>query len=315
MNDQTIEKYLRELDTALDGISQDVRRTIVDDLRAHAADALEEGRDPAAVVAALGTPAEVARETREALGIADTGPALDTASRAGRMLHWCALTLAVVTAVFASFLLPLYETAETVNDGDSLEQTIYTSATLFEQMGIGVGLLPLIPAALTLLPLLLPVRWRGIAGWAVAGLTVVFAFATGFSIGAFYAPLALLLGAAMLVPLWIRRGRRPVSGRVWRVVGALFLAFPATVALGGLVTGSVQDAAPPLWIAFIAVLLIAVLFALRLPYLDALVALLGVALMLLGIFDGGMLLIAVWWAGGLWLGIGLSGIAARGGLR
>ena len=314
MTTSATDRYLRELEAALTGVADAAQQSILDDVRAHLADAEAEGRDIDATLAALGTPEEVARDAREQLGVAAPPP--EPAHRAGRMLHGAALALAVVTAVFVTFLLPLYTAStETAGPGAGMEETIHRTATLFEEMGIGIGLLPLLPAALVLLPLLLPARARAAAGWTVAALITAFAVIAGFTIGGFYLPLALLLWGAMLVPGWIRRGRNRITGRIWRVAGALGMALPAAFAFSGLATGTFQDASTPFWYTAFVVLLLSVLFALRLPFVDLVVAVLGVALMLLGVFDGGMLLMALWWAGGLWLVAGLCGAAARGGIR
>ncbi len=314
MNDALTDTYLRELDAALAGVPDAARQSILDDVRAHVADAAAEGRDVPATLAALGAPEEVARDAREQLGV-PAASAPDPAERAGRLLHWAALALAVVTAVFVTFVMPMYTTGVEVAGTEGTEEAIYRTATLFEEMGIGIGLLPLLPASLVLLPLVLPARLRGIAGWTVAALVTAASIVAGFTIGGFYVPLALLLGGAMLVPVWIRRGRRRVSGWIWRIVGALALALPAVFTFSGLFTGTLQDASTPLWITLFVVILVAVLFALGLPFIDLIVAVVGVALMLLGVFDAGMLLMAFWWAGGLWLAAGLCGLAARGRIR
>ncbi|MFT4220187.1 MAG: hypothetical protein QM611_06685 [Microbacterium sp.] len=311
MSNPDVDKYVRELDASLTGIPDAARQTILDDVRAHAADAIEAGRDPESVLAALGAPEAVARTAREELGLPPAAPAepADPATRAGRILHGAALALAVVTAVFVTFLLPLYTTAQSVQSSNGFEQEVYATSTLFEQMGIGVGLLPLLPAALVLLPLVLPSRARAVAGWAVAGLVTAASLLAGFTIGGFYVPLALLLWAAMLVPIWMR------GGRVWRIVGAVALLLPAMLAFGGLLTGTLQDASVPMWVTFFVVVLLAVLFAARVPLIDAVVGVLGVGVMLLGVFDSGMLLLALWWSGGLWLVVGLCGLVARGSIR
>lgn len=315
MSNSAIDRYLRDLNTALAGVPDTAKRTILDDVRAHAEDALDAGRDPETVIAALGAPDAVARNARDELGVPAVTVGVDPAERAGHVLHWAALALGVVTAMFVTFLLPLYSTAQTSSRPGGTEETIYSTATLFEEMGIGIGLLPLAPAALVLLPLVLPAELRRITGWAVAALVTAASVIAGFTIGGFYFPLALLLWGAMLVPAWIRGGRRPIPGRIGRGLGALGLALPAFIALGGLFTGTLQDPSAPLWVTLFVVILLAVLFAVRSPYIDAIVAVLGTGLMLLGIFDGGMLLLAIWWAGGLWFVTGLCGTAARGGVR
>lgn len=311
MSTSAIDKYLQDLDAALAGIPASAKQSILDDVRAHAEDALETGREPDDVVAALGSPTAVADSAREELGVQGIANTTDDGTRAERILHWAALALAVVTAVLITFLLPLYTTSENPGVGEGVEESVYATSTLFEALGIGIGLLPLIPASVTLLPLVLPAGMRSIAGWAAAVIVTIGAVVTGLTLGGFFIPIALLLWSAMLVPIWIRRGRHTVSGRVWRTVAAIVLFLPALVAFSGLITGSLQDPSPSIWIAAIIVTALTVLFACRVRFIDLAIAGLGAALMLLGIFDGGMLILALWWAGGLWLVIGFSAAVAK----
>lgn len=305
----TAERYLRRLGAALHGVPVAARTTILDDIRAHLSDAAADGRDIDDTLAALGSSADLARDAREQWGAAASDTSVDV--RAGRALHWSALALGVVTAVFMTFLIPTGVEETVTSDGTVTSST----TTLFGQMGLGIGLLPLLPAALVLLPLLLPERARATAGWTVAGVVTVAMIPASASIGAFYLPLALLLWGAMLVPGWIRRGRNPVTGRIWRVVGALVLVSPAAFTIGGILSGSIGYDGTPFWITIAVVAIMAGLFAFRVPLIDPIVAVFGAGLMLLSMVTGGILTLAVWWAGGLWLVIGLCGFVARGGSR
>lgn len=307
-------RYLDALEAALAGVPLAARTAILDDVEAHLSDAAADGRDVDATLAALGTPAEVARDAREQLGV---DAASDPAERSARFLHWSAVVLALITAAFIIFILPTYVTATEAasTGGASGELVELTTETLFGEHGIGIALLPLIPAALALLPLVLNRPLRKPAGWVVAGAVTVLCVVAGLTIGGFYVPLALVLWAAMLVPLWIKRGRRAVSGRIWRVTGAVIMIVPAAFAFGGLVTGSMADPTPAFWISAIAFLAAGVLFAFRVPFVDAIVTAVGAGLMLLAVFDAGILVLAFWWAGGIWLTAGLSALAARGVVR
>ncbi|GHD45150.1 DUF1700 domain-containing protein [Mycetocola manganoxydans] len=306
-----IQRYLRALNSELQRVPNASRETIIDDVRAHVADAVDAGREPDEVLAALGSPKDVARDAREQFGIsADPSRQDNPADRASRMLHRAAVILAVVTAVFVAFILPSYATEEGGVSSDSTGSTLQTATGLFEQYGLGVALLPLVPALLALLPLLsgslrLPVSWLG------AVLVTGFSIVAGLSIGGFFVPLALLMWTAVLVPLWIRRGASPVVGRSWRIVGALLMVAPALLGIGGALTGTFLDPGAPFWIVTILAIGVSVLFALRVRFIDVTVGVLGVAIMGLAVFDAGLLVLAVWWGGGLWLVIGLSAVAAR----
>ncbi|QTV79009.1 hypothetical protein [Microbacterium sp. NIBRBAC000506063] len=88
----------------------------------------------------------------------------------------------------------------------------------------------------------------------------------------------------------------------------MILSAPVIFTFGGLATGSLQDATLPFWLVSIGFLVLGVLFALRLPHVDTIVAVIGAGLMLLGAIDAGLLVLAFWMAGGLWL---VTGSAAQ----
>ncbi|SNU00562.1 hypothetical protein SAMN06298212_10294 [Ruaniaceae bacterium KH17] len=309
-----VDRYLQALDAALAKVPLHSRQAIADDVRAHIADALEEGREPGSVLAALGAPEEVARAAREELGEAPGEEPIvraDPATKAQRLLLWAALAIGVVTAVLITFLMPMYEGISTETTVDGVEITTTATATLFEEMGIAVGLIPLLPAALVLLPLLLPERLQRPFGWGVAAAVTVFSVIAGFTIGAFYLPMAFVLWAAMLVPVWIRCGRHPRSGLAWRVAGALAIALPVVLVLVAALGRTVELVAVPFGLTAAVVLVVAVLFGMRRPYADVVAAVLGAGMMLAAVLPGDLLMMAFWWTGGLWLTIGLSAIAAR----
>lgn len=311
----TEQQYLADLERALRGLPKQTQQAILDDVRAHFADAAEQGRSVEATIAALGSPEQVAAAAREELGLPAETPDVQ-ATRAGRLLQWSALALGVLTAVFVTFMLPR-DTASMNHDnpGASLEEQVYTTSTLFSELGVAAGLLPLLPAALALLPLVLRGRAATLAGWIVPPVVTVACFVVDFTYGAFFLPMALLLGAALFVPIWLRGPRSRASARAWRIVGGVIIASPAIFLALGTVSGSLMDAGLAFWIPAFILVVLGVLFALRMPFVDVLIAALGLALMLLAVFDGGMLFIALWWAGGLWLVVGLVGLAARGSIR
>ncbi|MFT3877857.1 MAG: hypothetical protein QM708_15765 [Propioniciclava sp.] len=299
-----VDKYLTDLEAALAGLRPAAREAIVDGVRSHIADALEDGRAVDSILAALGTPEAVARNAREELGAA-AGQAAgrDAAERAQRMLHWAALGLAVVTAVLMVRLAVPMHSGIATNTG--LEYRLLST------LGIASGLLPLIPAAFTLLPLMLPGRWRHAAGWVAAVLITMFSLLGEFMDGLFTLPLALLLWAAMIVPGWIRRGGGGLWAHIWRTVGAAAIALPAILVTGASLGGTFGPMKPLSWAMTAAVLLVALLFGTRRPYLDAIVATLGAGLMIGAMWPGGFLMLGGWLAGGLWVVAGLVGIATR----
>src|SRR5690606_7550913 len=96
--------------------------------------------------------------------------------------------------------------------------TLQTASSLFENYGVGIALLTLLPAVLASLPLLLPQRVRVLAAWVNAAIMTLFSVFGGLTLGGFFVPLTLVMWAAVLVPRWITRGRSARVGRTWRIV-------------------------------------------------------------------------------------------------
>ena len=116
-------------------------------------------------------------------------------NRSASILTFIALALASVAFVLLIFL-PTYTGGYT----DPITgKTINSSATLIQVNGYGVLLplvVPVLFAGLGLLAVLM--IHRGVRGgrlvlWVVAALLAIFDLVTGFSIGAFYVPAAVLL--------------------------------------------------------------------------------------------------------------------------
>ena len=78
---EATETYLRTLSGELSDAPPDTVREIVEDVRAHIADALDSGRTMDQALAGLGTPQAVAGQARDELALPDV--ALDHAARAG----------------------------------------------------------------------------------------------------------------------------------------------------------------------------------------------------------------------------------------
>lgn len=83
----------------------------------------------------------------------------------------------------------------------------------------------------------------------------------------------------------------------------LALVSPAIAALVAIAMGG----PPGLWhVLVLAVAGVpAVLYALRVPWAEWLVVVLGVGAMVLGVLNSGSLLLALWAVGGIWLAVGL----------
>jgi hypothetical protein len=115
--------------------------------------------------------------------------------------------------VAAAFVAPVYiGESHTVSGG--VASTVSTTSTLVDENGLGVLIPVALPAALTALVWLAlqqkcsrGSRRSSEAAWWLVGLVAMFSLLSGFTIGMFVAPVALLLaGAASLTP----RGAPPV---------------------------------------------------------------------------------------------------------
>ncbi|MEU8313232.1 hypothetical protein [Micromonospora sp. NPDC048887] len=295
---EAAETYLRALDAELSEVppgAAGAAGEIVADVRAHIADALDGGRDIAEILAGLGEPHEVAGQAREELGL----PVQDGAERAARMLSVVAVAAGVLIAVCVSFLLPTTVPVDPLG-ADSGEQG------LVRRFGPGIAMLTVLPALLAAAPLVLPDRVRGAARFAGAAVLALFACASG-EIGLYYFPLALVAGAAALVPWALRRG---AGGRWWHYLTGGFVAMPgvlvAVASAGGSVGVGWVGAA--LWIA--APLAVGALCAYGMRAGYAVTAVAGALVMTLAMAERGFLFAAFWLFGGLYLAIGASGYAA-----
>lgn len=298
------EEYLQTLGAELADAPASVRTAIVDDVRAHITDALEAGRDLPDVLAGLGSPLSVARESRVELRLPprDSGDE-DRAIAAARILSIAAVALAIVTAVFVSFLLPAFTTA----DGEGNMSTL----TLFQSAGPGIALLTLAPAALAVIPLVVPPRVRTGTTLAVAVVMTVFSVISGFTIGGFYAPLALLLWAATIVPWRVRRGLDLGREILWRSVAAVALLLPVLLIVPGIASGVIEVSPGVLGVVGLGIACAVLAFVGRRLGL-LIVATVGGLVMLLAMVSGGMLVLLLWFGGGAYLALGLAAFAATG---
>src|SRR5690606_20504832 len=139
----TVDAYLTRLEHELRGVDPERRAGILDDVRAHLAEAAEQGRELEGTVRELGAPADVARDVLEQTGIVPV-EASALGDRAARWLHSASVVVAVVTSAWVA-LSP----AELLG-----------TQPLLDAFGLGPALLTLVPAAFAALPLLVGERLR-----------------------------------------------------------------------------------------------------------------------------------------------------------
>jgi hypothetical protein len=105
------------------------------------------------------------------------------ASRATQ-LNVAAVAAALAVAVLLA-VVPVYSVDSSAAGG--------SSETLIEHEGLWVLAVVLAPALLAAVPLLLPATWRHTSLVIVATVAVLFVLVTGFTIGMFFVPMAILL--------------------------------------------------------------------------------------------------------------------------
>lgn len=289
----THDTYLEEIRRRLDGLTPSQRETVLDDLRAHLADAADAGRSLDETRVALGTPAEIAQRSYE-----EFGGAPSAAGRAWRVLLWTAVGAGIVLAVIVAFLMPSYRISTSNGAYESIETLPLASA-----FGPGIALLCLIPAVIAVAPLLAPKRLRTVITLTAAIVLTVFVIIAGFTIGGFFAPVAMLAWAAVVTPWRLRVAGG--FGLPWRLAAAAIVILPALVWLGGVLTGTIGWGA----VTVIPILVSAVLAALiAMGYRAAgwAVAALGALTLVSVVLNFGMLALGVVAAGGLLLTVGVA---------
>ncbi len=275
------ESYLRDIGKRLKALTPEQREAVLDDVRAHFAEAADAGRSPEQAAESLGDPAQFTERVRDELGH-EPG----RTDRIRRVLLWLATGVAVFTAMFVSFWQP----------DDSLQMP----NTQFEAHGFGIVLLSLAPALITALPNFASPRARPVFTAAVAVMLSVVSFV--FPEGWAFAPTAWIAWGALVVPVIARYGP-PAIG--WRIAGGVLALLPMALSVVGALVGSWDlELETVLYAGGFAAL--GVLMALGKPWAGAILAVVGVAALVSSALSPGMLTSGVWWAGGLFITLGAS---------
>jgi hypothetical protein len=281
MHANTEGDYLRDVGKRLRALTPEQREAVLDDVRAHFADAADAGRTPEQAAASLGDPAQFTERVRDELGHAP-----GRTEHMWRTLQWLATAVAVFTAMFVTYLLP------------------DTRGDEFNEPGFEIVLLHLVPALIAVLPIFVPPRARRAATTAVAIVLTVASFAAFENMHdlTFFLPTAWLAWAALIVPIIARNGR-PAAG--WRITAGVLTVLPALLALVGGLLGS-WEVTVEMVVYTVAFLLFGVLIALGKPWAGIVLAAAGMVLLVESTLSPGLLVLAAWWAGGLLLTVGVS---------
>ncbi|MFD6139460.1 DUF1700 domain-containing protein [Promicromonospora sp. NPDC060271] len=281
MNANAEDAYLRDVGKRLRALTPEQRDAVLDDVRAHFADAADAGRTPEQAAQSLGDPAQFTERVR-----AELGHEPGETDRMRRILLWLATGVAVFAAMFVSFWWP---------DG-----SLQVPNTQFKAHGFGIVLLNLAPALIAALPNFASPRARTVFNVAVAIMLSVVSFI--FPDGWAFAPTAWLAWGALLVPVIARNGP-PAIG--WRIAGGVLALLPIALSVAGSLAGNWDlTRETVLYAGGFAVL--GVLIALGKPWAGVILALVGVVALVSSALYPGMLTSGVWWAGGLFITIGAS---------
>jgi uncharacterized membrane protein len=273
------DSYLRDISKRLKALTPEQRDAVLDDVRAHFAEAADAGRSPEQAAESLGDPATFTQRVR-----AELGHEPGRADQMRRILLWLATGVAVFAAMFVSFWYP--------------DESLPMANTQFEVHGFGIVLLCLAPALFAALPNFATPRARTVFTAAVAIMLSVVSFT--FPDGWAFAPTAWLAWAALVVPVIARNGP-PAAG--WRIAGGVLAVLPMALVVSGAVAGSwdlnVESVAYTVVVAALGVLM-----ALGKPWAGVILAMVGVAALVSSALYPGMLTSGVWWAGGLFITLG-----------
>lgn len=307
-------EYLRQLERLLADLPADACASALDDVTAHIEESLDSGRTVTDTMAGLGSVEGFAAQYRDELRVptaSQSGTAQPATLRQTGLLHLVSVGVALLACVFAAFLSPAASVSESSGSSGGSDDGATTTLTFVEAYGPGGIALLLAPALLALLPLLLPSGWRTPVSLVNALVITGFAALTGFTIGMFYVPLAVMMWTAVIVPWRMGKGLAFANAPLWRIFGGVLIALPALLLVPGGLSGAVL-ADPPLWIGTVAVIALGAAFAIGMRASALVVALLGLGVMVFVMTEGSMFAIAFWWIGGLYLACGIAAFVAWG---
>lgn len=289
--------YLRSVERMLRGIAPEHRAAVLDDLRAHFADAEEAGRPIDETITGLGSPKQIADRAHEEFGTDDSH-----AERAWRVLQGAAVVLAVMIGMVAAFIMPSYDLVTVAENADGTS-TLQATSTLFEHLGLGMALVALIPALVAAVPLIVRRAARSVVTLICGVLLAVMTVIGEFPVGNFFLPTVLLTWTALIV--WVRL-RGGGFGLGWRIGGAVLTALPVAAVLTAAIGAGTIGISAWGWPILAVIVALAVLIAIGYRSAGWLLACIGLVALVSGLISGQLLTLLVIWLGGWWLTIGLA---------
>lgn len=297
--------YLRKLDRSLKDLSKDERQIAADEVAAQIVGGLERGSKITEVMRELDDVDTYAKRYRAE---ARRAAAADLGSlRKAGMLHLMAAIVALLGGMFVALRMPSFM----LEIADSTGSTTTEVRTIAQEYGVGAVLLALVPAVLAALPLIVPLKWRTPIAIANASLMTVIAGLAAFSIGMFVMPLAVLMWAAVIVPWQMRRGFSFANSIRSRLIFGALIALPGLLIAYNAFTGSfILDTMG--WLVVAIPLVLGTLFAYGMRAAALITGIIGFVAIGYTIVFPGLLMLATWWIGGLYISFGFGAYVAWG---
>ncbi|WP_315636680.1 MULTISPECIES: HAAS signaling domain-containing protein [Microbacterium] len=288
-------RYLRTVRNELVEIPAAQRSLVLADLEDHIEDATSRGAELDAVLTDLGPARSLGTTAHGELLAAHAANA-----RAARAARWSligAATLGIIAALVAAFAAPLWDTVNREDTATDLSLTISPTT------GPWIALVGVLPSLIVLLSLSMRPLARRVTLLTLAG-TLTLLYTAGLSTLGWYIPFIAQLWVAIVLPIAVARGFRWPTTFGWRVGGALVLTLPL-LALSMRAHDAVTLA------VVIASAVVAVCWASGSRVADLVTAGWGAALMILAVVQAGSFMLPAWWAGGLFVILGLAARSAR----
>jgi len=297
----SVEEYLRELNHLLRHVPVQLRHELVADIAEHIDEGREQGRSDREIVTALGNAESVAAPVLEEVLLRGAAP---TMKRNRRVLG----IVAIVTGLFAAIVSRSSDSTvinmtfgPTEMQGASINYG-YSDIFAASQLLIFISLGLMVAASAVMRPRI--ARSYSVAAAVVMTVVVIIC---GTGLGMFFVP--------SMVAAWLLAGvnnlkmgadQRDRRSRTVRIVGGIALLLPSSLAVAGILSGSVLGVGPYIFVALGLACSVGYLKSFR--FAQWLACITGGLLMVMAIIDQGMLMAAFWLGGIMYFFFGLYGL-------
>lgn len=296
--------YLEELDSELRSMPASQRQAVLADVAEHIDEARGEGRTDVQIIDALGSVEDIAGMMSESVG-EEGMPKAENRYRL-KALGFAAVFVGLLAAAVDTWLYPSTGLDEVWPDWLPSSWINYGMSADF---GAGFMLLFMIPTALVVVGAVIPLG-KGQLYRVLAALVLSAAmFLLGLNLGVFYLPLVLV--GWLMVAAGAGHKNPGLSIKQislgWRLLAALVVLLAPVMLIAGMVSGAVVGDGFSVPIA-VVLGLCGVGVALNWKAAHAALLVIGVLLLAMSVFSMGMIVLAVWLAGAIYLFLGLVGV-------